>query len=185
MKRTVLFAAVFIFCNADAVVTTIGDKNYLVSVQGTNNSGSGVEQMVAATKEAVEFCKSRSGHFQLIKSNRLEPTSEQPPSARLEFSCISDAQLINIQYVKKVIGTIKKNVDYVPPNNQPLENATLEIKINLLPDGSSNGDPQVIKTSGNTNFDEAVKRGISHSFPFPADEYGHVPASLTIRYSLF
>ncbi len=54
-------------------------------------------------------------------------------------------------------------------------------EIHLYPDGST-GDIQLRKSSGVPGFDEAVKRAIKKSEPFPADKSGKFPPSITLSH---
>jgi len=56
--------------------------------------------------------------------------------------------------------------------------------LELLPDGLLMGDVKLIRSSGLPGFDEAVRRGIRSSEPFPADKSGLVPRDLIIDYKL-
>jgi colicin import membrane protein len=58
-------------------------------------------------------------------------------------------------------------------------NPAVEFDVELLPDGSLRG-LRMRKSSGIDAFDEAVKRAIERSQPFPPDQSGTVPGRLTV-----
>lgn len=82
-------------------------------------------------------------------------------------------------YAAKIAAKIKSNTQYaVPPDLQG--NPAVEYDVQLFPDGSLRGAPRKVKSSGIPAFDEAVRRGIELSAPFPADKSGSVPAGFPV-----
>lgn len=83
----------------------------------------------------------------------------------------------NSAWVGKVTAKVKSNIVGVtiPPsdNNDPVE-----FVVGLLPDGSIAGIRKT-KSSGIPAFDDAVKRAIEASQPYPSDSSGRVPSSFT------
>lgn len=60
-------------------------------------------------------------------------------------------------------------------------NPAVEFKVELLPDGSLRGKPQLLKHSGNEAFDTAVERAIEKSAPFRPDVNGKIPSSFILQ----
>lgn len=82
-------------------------------------------------------------------------------------------------YAAKIAAKIKSNTQYpVPPDLQG--NPAVEYDVQLFPDGSLRGAPRKVKSSGIPAFDEAVRRAIELSAPFPADKSGSVPAAFPV-----
>ena len=86
-------------------------------------------------------------------------------------------------YARKVAGLIKSHT--ILPQNDIVGNPAVEFLIELQPDGGLRGEPKMTKSSGIAAFDQAVKRAIEKSTPFPPDpSTGKVPASINITHRL-
>lgn len=81
-------------------------------------------------------------------------------------------------YGQKVGAKIKSNTVFNVPDNMSGESA-VEYAVELLPDGSLRG-LRKLKSSGVPGFDEAVKRAIEKSAPYPPDKTGSVPSSFNL-----
>ncbi|MBC7488830.1 MAG: cell envelope integrity protein TolA [Glaciimonas sp.] len=78
-------------------------------------------------------------------------------------------------YAQKVGNKIKGNINFNVPGGM-VGNPAVEFEVQLLPDGSVAGI-QLLKSSDVSGFDEAVKRAIEKSAPYPKDKSGSVPPS--------
>jgi colicin import membrane protein len=79
-------------------------------------------------------------------------------------------------YGQKVGAKIKSNINFNVPDGLP-GNPAVEFDVELLPDGSV-ASLRLRKSSGVPGFDEAVKRAIEKSAPYPKDsKLGVVPPS--------
>jgi colicin import membrane protein len=86
-------------------------------------------------------------------------------------------------YLGKIAGRIKSNTSFAATDAIP-GNPTVEYELELLPDGSVK-EIKITRASGYPAFDEAVKRAISRSVPFPPDpSTGRVPSSIAARQRL-
>ncbi|MEY3791090.1 MAG: cell envelope integrity protein TolA [Pseudomonadota bacterium] len=86
-------------------------------------------------------------------------------------------------YARKVAGLIKSHT--ILPQNDIAGNPAVEFLIELQPDGGLRNEPKMTKSSGIAAFDQAVKRAIEKSAPFPPDpSTGKVPASINITHRL-
>ena len=86
-------------------------------------------------------------------------------------------------YARKVAGLIKSHT--ILPQNDIAGNPAVEFLIELQPDGGLRSEPKMTKSSGIAAFDQAVKRAIEKSTPFPPDpSTGKVPASINITHRL-
>ncbi len=84
-------------------------------------------------------------------------------------------------YLGKIAGRIKGNTRFA--DSTP-GNPTIEYEIELLPDGSVK-EIKITRASGYPAFDDAVKRAIYLSAPFPPDpSTGKVPSSIAARQRL-
>ncbi len=83
-------------------------------------------------------------------------------------------------YVQKVGARIKSNTVF-NVNDDMEGNPAVEYAVDLLPDGSIRSIHKS-KSSGVAGFDDAVRRAIEKSAPFPADKSGIAPASFTITH---
>jgi colicin import membrane protein len=79
---------------------------------------------------------------------------------------------------QRVAAKIKSNTHFLGTSDS---NDPVEFDVRLLPDGSVAGVRKV-KSSGIPEFDEAVRRAIDLSQPFPADSSGRVPPNLPISH---
>jgi colicin import membrane protein len=78
-------------------------------------------------------------------------------------------------YAQKVGNKIKGNINFNVPDGMA-GNPSVEYEVQLLPDGSV-ASIHLRKPSGVSGFDEAVKRAIERSAPYPKDKSGSVPSS--------
>ena len=76
---------------------------------------------------------------------------------------------------QRVSAKVKSNIIYAVPADLDT-NSPAEFVVGLLPDGSVAGVRKE-KSSGIREFDEAVRRAIDKSQPYPADSSGKVPSS--------
>lgn len=81
-------------------------------------------------------------------------------------------------YADKIRAKIRSKTTFIVPAELS-GNPQVEYDVELLPDGSLRG-LTLRKPSGLPGFDEAVKRAIELSQPFPKDQSGNVPGRLTV-----
>lgn len=83
-------------------------------------------------------------------------------------------------YIQKVSAKIKSNTLFnVPPGLNG--NPPVEYDVELLPDGSIKGMKKR-RSSGVPGFDEAVRRAIEKSAPFPPNQAGKVPSRFEVSH---
>ncbi|MQR01144.1 cell envelope integrity protein TolA [Glaciimonas sp. GS1] len=80
-------------------------------------------------------------------------------------------------YASKVGAKIRNNINFNAPDDVS-GNPAAEFDVQLLPDGSISSI-RLKKPSGVPGFDEAVKRAIERSAPYPKDNSGTVPSGFT------
>jgi colicin import membrane protein len=100
---------------------------------------------------------------------------ETPSSNTSGTAAHSQGNSSNSAWVAKVTAKVKSNIVGVSiPSSE--NNDPVEYVVGLLPDGSVAGIRKN-KSSGIPTFDDAVKRAIEASQPYPADSSGRVPSS--------
>lgn len=83
-------------------------------------------------------------------------------------------------YAAKVGGKIRSNTVFNVPD-ELANNPAVEFAVDLMPDGSVRSIRK-IKGSGVPGFDEAVRRAIEKSQPFPPDNSGRAPSGFTVSH---
>jgi colicin import membrane protein len=83
-------------------------------------------------------------------------------------------------YAAKVGGKIRSNTVFNVPD-ELANNPAVEYSVDLLPDGSVRSIRK-LKSSGMPGFDDAVKRAIEKSQPFPPDSSGRAPSGFTVSH---
>jgi colicin import membrane protein len=78
-------------------------------------------------------------------------------------------------YAARFAAKIKSNITFNVPESLA-SNSPVQFEVDLLPDGSVAGI-RLLKSSGVPGFDEAVRRAIEKSQPYPKDKSGSVPSS--------
>ncbi|MFC5475824.1 cell envelope integrity protein TolA [Paraherbaspirillum soli] len=81
-------------------------------------------------------------------------------------------------YGQRLAAKIKSNSSFAVPEGL-VGNPPVEYKVDLLPDGSISGISKT-KASGVPGFDEAIKRAIERSAPFPKNKSGVVPPNFVV-----
>ncbi len=146
------------------------------------------EQKVARKKEAVQEKQQQDG---LKKeeadaadnkryNDELKRMRGQPTSSGAANSTGTAAQSLGPRgdpsYGQKVGAKIKSNINFNVPDGL-IGNPSVEFDAQLMPDGSV-ASLHLRKSSGVPGFDEAVKRAIEKSAPYPKDsKLGVVPPS--------
>ncbi len=85
-------------------------------------------------------------------------------------------------YATKIRNCIQAGVSYSASSNQP--NISTMFRVSLNPDGLIS-DINLVKSSGNSKFDNAVKVGIQSCSKFPKLENNNFPKFIDINYNLF
>jgi colicin import membrane protein len=82
-------------------------------------------------------------------------------------------------YADLIRARIRQNTNFIVPDNLS-GNPAVEFDVELLPDGSLRGEPRLRRSSNLPGFDEAVKRAIERSQPFPPDKSGTRPSRFIV-----
>jgi colicin import membrane protein len=86
-------------------------------------------------------------------------------------------------YGAKVRACIQPGVSFPTPP-QSGSNPTAQYRVQLKSDGTVSG-VKLLKTSGNSNFDQAVERGINRCTPFPKPDSGSYPSYIDVDYRMY
>lgn len=114
---------------------------------------------------------------------RLQALAGEGPPAATGDAERSSGPKTDANYLGKLAGRIKGNTRFVNSDAIP-GNPTVEYELELLPDGSVK-EIKITRASGYPAFDDAVKRAINLSAPFPPDPAsGKVPSSIAARQRL-
>lgn len=110
-------------------------------------------------KEKAEAKKDKEA---TLKKLQQEALNDEKGESDKQASAAS-ASLIS-EYTEKIKAKIRGNVNKTLCGDG---NPELRFEIGLLPTGELNGNPKLIKSSGNSTCDEAVERAIISSEPLP------------------
>lgn len=96
---------------------------------------------------------------------RAEQAAQERAEQAARDKAAQDAAMDAVvnEYKAKIMAKIRRNI-VEPPD--VAKKASAEFRVTLLPDGSVL-PPELIKSSGNTTYDEAVERAILKSKPLP------------------
>ncbi len=83
-------------------------------------------------------------------------------------------------YIQKVAAKIKSNTSFSVPSSLT-GNPPVVYDVELLPDGTLR-NIRIRRSSGIAGFDEAVRRAIEKSAPYPRDRSGRVPSGFTLTH---
>jgi colicin import membrane protein len=87
---------------------------------------------------------------------------------------------ISNEYSAKIQSAVRAHLSYaVPEGVSPTVYA--EFAVELLPTGEQAAEPRLVKPSGLPGFDEAARRAILRTDPFPRRDDGTVPRTLTLQ----
>ena len=86
-------------------------------------------------------------------------------------------------YGAKIRACVQPGVSFPTPP-QSGSNPTVQYRVQLKSDGTVAG-VKLLKTSGNSNFDQAVERGISRCTPFPKPDSGSYPSYIDVDYRMY
>jgi colicin import membrane protein len=87
---------------------------------------------------------------------------------------------ISNEWAARIKAAVLANLNYaVPEGVAPTVFA--EFSVSLLPDGEQAGDPELTKPSGLPGFDEAARRAILRTNPFPRKPDGSVVSPIRLR----
>jgi colicin import membrane protein len=107
---------------------------------------------------------------------RLTSQAGSPSPTR----AVASSGPISNEWGARIRAAVLANLNFaVPEGVSP--SAYAEFKVSLLPDGELGDDPQLTKSSGVPGFDEAARRAILRTNPFPRKPDGSVDPSITLQ----
>jgi len=93
---------------------------------------------------------------------------------------VSSTGPVSNEYSAKIQSAVRAHLSYaVPEGVAPTVYA--EFAVELLPTGEQAAEPRLVKPSGLPGFDDAARRAILRTDPFPRRDDGTVPRSLSLR----
>lgn len=87
---------------------------------------------------------------------------------------------ISNEYAAKIQTAVRAHLSYAVPDEVPAS-VYAEFDVELLPTGEQAAEPRLTKPSGLPGFDEAARRAILRTDPFPRRDDGTVPRHLTLQ----
>jgi hypothetical protein len=164
----------------DGLVTASAHNNNILVKEGqTVTRGQKIAEMGNSDTDAVKL------HFEVRDMGKpVDPLGMLPVRVDKNIFKPEPQKIIeNNSYARKVAGLIKSHT--IIPQNDIVGNPAVEFLIELQPDGGLRGEPKMTKSSGIAVFDQAVKRAIEKSVPFPPDpSTGKVPVSINLTHRL-
>jgi colicin import membrane protein len=140
-----------------------------------------LEDQKRKLEEAAEAQRDKARRDNNLK--RLQALAGEGTPASTGDAERSSGPKTDANYLGKIAGRIKSNTRFATTDAIP-GNPTVEYELELLPDGSVK-EIKITRVSGYAAFDEAVKRAIYLSAPFPPDpSSGRVPSSIAARQRL-
>jgi colicin import membrane protein len=107
-------------------------------------------------------------------------TSQASASPVSRTPSVSSPGVLSNEYQAKIVGAIRSHLSYAVPEGVS-DKVYAEFKVELLPTGEQAAEPQLIKPSGLPSWDDAARRAILRTDPFPRRDDGTVPPTLTLR----
>jgi TonB family protein len=164
----------------DGLVTASAHNNNIFVKEGqTVARGQKIADMGNSDTDTVKL------HFEVRHLGKpVDPLGMLP--LKVDKNSIKSEQQKNIEnnsYARKVAGIIKSHT--ILPQNDIEGNPAVEFLIELQSDGGLRSELKMTKSSGIAAFDQAVKRAIEKSIPFPPDpSTGKVPGRITLTHRL-
>lgn len=81
-------------------------------------------------------------------------------------------------YAGRIVGAVRPNIVFT---DTPVGNPAAEVEVRTLPDGTI-ASRRIVKSSGNTAWDEAVLKALDRTAKLPRDTDGRVPGTLNITF---
>ncbi len=105
-------------------------------------------------------------------------TSEAGPVARTPM--VASSGPISNEYSARIQAAVRAHLFYAVPEGVPAS-VYAEFKVFLLPTGEQASEPELVKSSGVPGFDDAARRAILRTDPFPRRDDGTVPRTLSLQ----
>lgn len=143
----------------------------------------------AAAENAKKIAADKQRKLQAEADTRASEQRRQEDIARMKSQAGSGGSgeapkaqggRADSSYIQRVGAKIKSNTVFDVPD-ELAGNPAVDYAVELLPDGSLRG-LRKLKSSGVPGFDEAVKRAIERSVPYPPDKSGIAPSGFTLSH---
>ena len=124
---------------------------------------------------------------QIAREQRLVEQRRQAEIARVTQEAAGVARsataspgVVSNAYGGLVKACIRPHIVFAVPDGTS-DQVYAEFRVDLLPTGEQAGPPQLVKGSGLPGYDDAAERAIIRCDPFPRDQDGTVPRSLSLK----
>lgn len=87
---------------------------------------------------------------------------------------------VSNEYGARIEAAVRSHLAYAVPEGTP-SSAYADFHVELLPTGELAADPTLVHPSGVPGYDDAARRAILRTDPFPRRDDGTVPRSLNLR----
>jgi colicin import membrane protein len=124
-------------------------------------------------RQQAQAEKQHEEEMRRLASQAGTPSPESAPSAR------SNGPVSN-EWIARVRGAVRSHLSYAVPDGISPD-VYASFKVELLPTGEQATEPVLVKSSGLPAFDEAARRAIIRTDPFPRKEDGTVPPSFILE----
>ena len=128
------------------------------------------EERKLAESQAEEDRKKREEERKLAESQAEEERQKREEERKLAEVRLGVLENLKESYIRRIISKIRPHL-VTPPEARGIENLEVIVEIHLDTDGSLEGLPQILETSGIPEYDGAVFRGIlkSGTLPMPKE----------------
>lgn len=92
---------------------------------------------------------------------------------------LASAGPISNEWTARIISAVRANLSFAVPEGVS-RSVYAEFEVELLPDGEQAAEPRLVKPSGLPGFDEAARRAIMRTDPFPRMADGKVKSPLRL-----
>ncbi len=87
---------------------------------------------------------------------------------------------VSNEYGARIQAAVRAHLSFAVPEGVPAS-LYAEFAVELLPTGEQASEPRLVKPSGLAGFDEAARRAILRTDPFPRRDDGTVPRTLSLK----
>jgi colicin import membrane protein len=112
------------------------------------------------------------------QQEELARLTSQAQSARTPTPAMSGE--ISREYGARIQGAVRSHLSYAVPEGVS-KDVYAEFHVELLPTGEQAAEPVLVKSSGLAGYDEAARRAILRTDPFPRRDDGTVPRTLQLK----
>jgi colicin import membrane protein len=124
-------------------------------------------------RQQAQAEKQHEEEMRRLASQAGAPGPDSTPAPR-------SAGPVSNAWIARVQGAVRAHLSYAVPDGISPD-VYAAFKVELLPTGEQATEPVLVRSSGLPAFDEAARRAIIRTDPFPRKEDGTVPPSFTLE----